>query len=226
MCLTYVFFSQILIATRIRSLANILHECCHYSYFKIPKANKFLGLFLSFFLLIDYKKYTKSHWAHHLHFGKQDLDGDYDNYQKTRVAIHCKNCFWTGVKTVFNLRNIYIYNKNNFDIFNCSFVSNISMGIYILGIVFFVFLFPSFMIYFFIIPFLTFYQMLKIFSDYYDHHKNYEHNLPFRENKSFSFFKKIIAPVFFPRNDLYHALHHQFPWVPSRCLSKIRNHPL
>lgn len=77
----------VIIGTRQRALATILHESAHRVLAKNTKINDVLGKYFSgYFIFQTFQKYAKSHVIlHHNYLGKKNKDPDYDYYIESNL---------------------------------------------------------------------------------------------------------------------------------------------
>lgn len=221
------------IGTRMRALGNVIHECCHHSFVPKAKHNERIGSFLCQMEFSSFAAYKRNHMAHHRFLGSAKQDPDFSYYLY-------------GLKKSSKKQGFIVATGNDQRSYSRIFYATIHPGNWIslwwrslhwdkknkgcwlmlcawgclalaLG--------PWFFLGFVIVPYLTSYQALKIFSDMMDHDGVYfSQNRQERScNHVFSHF--ILNWIFFPRNDEYHLVHHLYPRIPSNQLGK-KHHEL
>lgn len=81
------FLAVVIIGTRQRALATILHESAHRVLAKNTKINDVLGKYFSgYFIFQTFQKYAKSHVIlHHNYLGKKNKDPDYAYYIESNL---------------------------------------------------------------------------------------------------------------------------------------------
>lgn len=191
-----------------RALGNIMHECSHYTFAPTKKANIFFGNFISFLDLSSFDDYQDSHKLHHQYLGDNSKDEDYKKYLRLIRPYKNKNInqIILFIFIVFNPLNwLYYIAKNT----SLSFSRIIYISIIIICC-----LFTNKCFAFLVIPYLTTYQIMKISSDFLDHHNIYFSKEDFFKTRNHAFRSKILNLLFFPRNDAFHLVHHMYPQIP------------
>jgi len=83
--LVYVF-ALVIIGSRMRALANLLHEAAHFKLFRNRKLNDVAGRALCAWpILINYKRYVADHKLHHRNLWRNDQDPDLALYTLTKT---------------------------------------------------------------------------------------------------------------------------------------------
>lgn len=90
-------FAVIVIGSRQRALATITHEASHRTLMKNTKWNDFLGSYLSGYLIgVLFSAYQESHVkSHHGHFGHEEDDADYKYMRDMGVYDDCSQAKYT-----------------------------------------------------------------------------------------------------------------------------------
>ena len=89
---TYWFMplSMLLIGSRQRALATILHEASHFALTKNKRLGKLLGTYFSGYLIFqNWQSYTTSHIKNHHPKLGSDSDPDYQYYKESGVFNQC-----------------------------------------------------------------------------------------------------------------------------------------
>ncbi len=223
--LSFVFFAVFFIClsgTRMRALGNIIHECSHFNFVKSRRNNYYIGKILSIVEFSCFDKYLKDHYSHHKYLGDLKYDEDFKSRQFIGICKKQKISLKSIILIVFSVRNWFFILKTSFTI-NCKDrLTNIIRVIYILTLIILSFVFGFKLIFLFIIlPYMTSYQLFKIFSDYLDHGGLYHHHKKEYKTRNHYFSLALLNWLFFPRNDCYHLIHHLYPTVPTNYLPEI-----
>lgn len=218
-------FLIVYVSIELRTLGNILHECAHNSFFRTRKHNHILGHIIAFLIFENFKDYKHCHFSHHYNTCDMTHDGDL----KTRLflGIHLKESKVFYLKKILSPLNIlralwaiFNFSKNN--------IAYSFLKVCYLGILFtlvFYFHFYWILICFFL-PFVTFYQYLKFFSDIADHARLTSGYDIYTKTRNHIFKFKVLNFIFFPRYDAYHMTHHMYPTIGVRYLEKLHNYLL
>lgn len=208
------------VGTRMRALGNMLHECAHGIFVKKASHNTLLGHLLAIFDLSSFPLYVAQHVSHHASLGHPDRDLDFKTrrhllsehrYKPFTIAKLVACCLTLAPLWIVLLRPVLWCPQS-------PRWSNV-LRIFLLFTLATLCCLPSsrsWALTYGLIPWLTSYQWMKIFSDSSDHlfllqkesflERSRNHLLPFR----------FLNWLLFPRNDAYHLLHHLFPSIPVR----------
>lgn len=195
--LLYVL-TVLFIGTRMRALANIVHECVHSSFVSKRRDNVVFGTVLALLDLRSFNQYRKEHFAHHRFLGMRGKDPDFrgDGHLLQYLKTYCPTLFAReDSKFVNAVRTIYF----------CGMIwltLNPSTSYWFVS--------------FFLIPFLTSYPLLRYFSDIFDHGVTTKNQAEFFRSRNHIFRVKLFNALFLPRHDGYHLIHHLFPTMPTR----------
>ena len=210
---------------QLRTLGNILHECVHNVFFRKRKDNIILGNIIAFIIFENFRDYKLSHLSHHYNTG----DLQYDRDLKTRLflAIHLKKTrrfyfrkVFSPLNTLRSLATIFYFPRQNK-------VSNLLKVSYLGVLIFFMFYFNcQWILLCFFLPYITFYQYLKYFSDIADHAGLTTGQDLYSKTRNHIFRLKVLNPILFPRNDAYHLIHHMYPSIGTPFLSKLHKYLL
>jgi fatty acid desaturase len=217
----YIFSAAFLIGSRMRALGNIIHECAHATFVPSFSANIWIGRFLSMLEFGCFDNYQREHFSHHRYIG--DFQKDLDFKTRQRFGVFHKEGFRLKkiLRVLFSPQNYFLMLKNSLRL-KCKnrkihkiryfYLLFLACLVVVIG--------PKLFFFFIVFPFLTTYQMVKIFSDIADHGGLYlRQRREFKiRNHYFSF--RPLNWFFFPRNDAYHLVHHLYPSLPSRELPK------
>ncbi|NBX17762.1 MAG: fatty acid desaturase [Proteobacteria bacterium] len=206
------------IGTRMRALGNMMHECSHGIFVCPPAANTALGHLLAALDLSSFAEYSKQHSSHHAHLGDPDKDLDY----RSRFFLLKKRKSVTSVLTVIILSAalVPLWLKILRPVLldrHAPLWSNLLRFVF-WGAAAFACFNPQisfFAIIYVIVPYLTTYQWMKLFSDACDHLFLTEEMHTNDRSRNHLFKLPVLNLIFFPRNDGYHLLHHLFPSLPT-----------
>jgi fatty acid desaturase len=201
----------LLAGTRLRAFGNILHETVHLSYFKKKKHNLILGYFISVILLEDFDKYRSDHASHHRFLGVVNKDRDL----KPRMGLGLHPDFPTQ-KTLFFKSFLKVYGKATLWAKREPTFFRFFRILYVLALVLILVLFPWETLICMGFSWFGVTNALRFWSDWWDHAglANEKEEL-FRSRNHFLKWR-WLENLLFPRNDVYHRLHHLFPSLPTR----------
>ncbi len=202
--------AAVFLGTRLRALGNIMHECSHGIFIKSKKLNLFFGHLMAILLFDCFDKYKKDHFAHHAYLGDSRKDPDCKHYHKIRIH-YFSNDTSNILLSIISPYNWYLGLRSTFIFGSCYTTIFIFKLVYlILLIVLAIFKFKL-VFYFYFVPYLTTYQLFKIFSDIVDH--DYLYSAPQLKDRSRNhiFKSSFLNWLIFPRNDCYHLVHHLYP---------------
>jgi fatty acid desaturase len=231
---SYYFYplALIIIGSRQRALATLVHESAHRRLAKNAFLNNILGTFFSgYFIFQKMSAYKNSHIAHHhAHFGDKDKDPDYlyalkeGLYGKKLTAkIFIKKYiiypfFLTKIPSYINAlifdRLLESKNKKETVILISFWITLISLSI-IGG-------FFDLLLLFWIIPYLTVFQIIGWFIELAEH-------FPLMENRYFLYMsrnrhshgvEKFLTAM---HNENYHLVHHINPGIPFWNMKKAHH---
>lgn len=209
--LIYIF-TVFFIGTRMRALGNIMHECSHNIFVSSRGLNRFYGHLIAVLLFECFDNYKKEHFLHHRFLGEQK-DPDYIKYQKIKCSVFKNNALNVAVSVLnpyfwfLSLQNISLLHAKNKRVIAFK-ILYIGLLIFCLSVSLKTFLL------FFLVPYLTTYQILKLFSDIVDHDKVYDKKNFLDRARNHIFKRNILNWIIFPRNDAYHLVHHMYPNLP------------
>jgi fatty acid desaturase len=213
-------FAVFWIGTRMRALGNMMHECSHGIFVRSATANTALGHLLAAADLTSFAEYSEQHASHHAHLGDPQRDLD---YRARFFLLGKKKSLASIMHMVFSsilliplwvqiLRPVF-WDKRAPLWSNC-----VRLG-YLCAVVL-ACAHPAsgyFTMLYLIVPYLTSYQWMRIFSDGCDHLFLTEASDSNERSRNHLFHSSLVNMIIFPRNDGYHLLHHLFPTLPTRC---------
>lgn len=201
---------NIFIGSRMRSLGNIMHECVHNIFVSHRKLNYIIGTCVAVFLFESFDQYKIAHLRHHRFLGNHLYDVDFIKYKKIKLNLFSNNRYNVIVSVLnplnwfLGLKTIVVFGSKKQSIK----VFKIFYFFCLLGLLF---LCPKQICLYYFLPYITSYQMFKIFSDIVDHDYLYEKELIIDRSRNHIFSCSVLNWLFFPRNDAYHLVHHLYP---------------
>ncbi|KVW36493.1 guanitoxin biosynthesis L-arginine gamma (S) hydroxylase [Burkholderia ubonensis] len=219
----------LVIGSRQRALASLLHEACHRTLARNRRMNDILGRWCAGFPVFQsYDAYRGSHVKnHHAFLGDVQRDPDYINYLETGLFdVRDRLDFVANfvVKTLF-LANVggylkYLARNRLGGIFaNKSELIGLCAVHAVLFVVFYL-VWGSFgYIIFWVVPFLTSYQVIGWFSEISEHYPIIEtrrNALTATRNRFPAWIESIFIGM---HGDNYHLVHHLFAGIPYWNLS-------
>lgn len=207
----------IFIATRLRGLNNIVHECSHMTFSAHRDSNVVLGSVAASMVLSCYKDYRDEHLTHHAHLG--DYDHDLDLQGIKDLKLHdplTPSTILRHVITPLIGRHLPYYLGLNLSGRDGAAFQALKLGL-LIGTGALLLAAPLTAILFVIVPFVFIYSAMNYWTDCMDH----AGLLASPDELDAS--RNILAPtalrvLFFPRHDCYHLVHHLFPHIPARHL--------
>lgn len=212
-----VAFLMLFVATRMRGLNNIVHECSHATFAVDRADNVRIGKTCASILFNSFTVYRDEHLSHHKHIG--DYEHDLDLQGIKNLGLHddlTLRVLLRHLFTPFVLRHLPYYlslNLSRNDGFLFQSVQYTMVG----AVSILTALAPATGIFMLIIPFGLVYTALMYWADCMDH----AGLVPTDDDLEAS--RNLLAPrivrwLFFPRNDCFHLVHHLFPHIPARHL--------
>jgi fatty acid desaturase len=210
---------QIFIATRLRGLNNIIHECSHHTFSTNRLNNERVGKMCAAILMNSFEDYRDEHLTHHAHLGDYLHDRDFAGIQE--LGLHeplTKKIVARHMIRPFLCQHLPYYLRVNLTNRDGSMFWWIKVALLFFVIAFSVVV-PLAGVLFLVIPFVFLFTTLNYWADCLDHAGLVE------SGDDFDASRNICAPylvrvIFFPRNDCFHLVHHLFPQVPARHLSR------
>jgi len=219
----------VFIGTRWRALGNMMHECAHGIFVRRAEDNTRLGHFLAAIDFSSFPDYAAQHLTHHAYLGDPTRDQDFKSRRVflagqskfkqigflflsciTILPVICvlfRPVFWSKKTPLWaNLLRCFLAIL----LISCLSIPTLrSTGFFYL-----------------VLPYLTTYQWMKIFSDACDHIFLYAKEAPIERSRNHLFPGRILNSLFFPRNDGFHLLHHLFPSLPTQFYPRAHSHLL
>lgn len=216
--LSWYFYplSILIIGSRQRALATMLHESAHRILAKNPNLNLIMGTFFSgYFILQIMSSYRKSHVEnHHGNFGHPDKDPDYKfaisqglyptNIDDLRFASLLRR-LPKYIKSLLVHR--FLEDQKSLEILSISLWWLVIISVSILCNLW------QYLILFWLIPYLTFFQIIGWFIELAEHYPlmNHQINLYMSRNRNSHDIELFLTGM---HNENYHLVHHLFPNIP------------
>ena len=208
---------MIFVATRMRGLNNIVHECSHATFAVDRVDNVRIGKTCASLLFNSFTIYRDEHLSHHKHIG--DYDHDLDLQGIKNLGLHDDLTLRVLLRHLFTplvLRHLPYYLSLNLSR-NDGFLFQVVQYAMVGAVSILTALAPATGIFMAIVPFVLIYSSLMYWADCMDH----AGLVPTDDDLEAS--RNLLAPglvrwLFFPRNDCFHLVHHLFPHIPARYL--------
>jgi len=227
MILGALFFpiANILIATRYRALANILHECTHNCFAHNFAFNNFFARIICIPLFYSLRGYKEHHRTHHAFTGdyKRDLEfGPIENYElhkelnrdnmikifRRLIKFQHLGHYIGGVALNFKEPVIWI-------------LARFAYLMVLAGIVFYwgIFSTPALIVIgYVLLPVFVFVPTITYIMDVMDHGGLLGNSNIAERARNYTTDSTVVNFIFFPHYDAYHLVHHLFPELPTRLL--------
>jgi fatty acid desaturase len=205
------------VATRLRGLNNIVHECSHYTFTQSIRANVMFGRIAAVVLLGGFRKYEREHATHHTFLGDHEQDKDFENLQVFRIDAPVT---WSSLLRHLLTPILGLHLRRYFPV-DLSFEDGRAVGLAKLGVLAAVaagvWLAPVTTVAMVLVPYLYLLTAINYWNDCVDHAGL------IAEADDLYASRNLILPrplrwLLFPRNDCFHLVHHLFPSVPVQHL--------
>lgn len=215
---------SVFIATRLRGINNIVHECSHASFTHSKKWNAIYGCLASAILMKSFRTYRLEHRTHHAYLGHYEQDLDFRNIEEYRLEepVTAKTLIRHAITPLLGL---HLRRYLQFDLsLNDGFRYAAMKAVILYAVAFYAFDSFAAALAFVIIPFAWIHPALNYWTDCIDHGGLLTNKGEIWRSRNM---KVPLLPklVFFPRNDSYHLVHHLFPGVPvehfHRCHDRL-----
>lgn len=213
----WVAVLAVVIATRLRGLNNIVHECSHYTFTRSIRANVMFGRIAAVVLLGGFRKYEREHATHHTFLGDREQDKDFENLQVFGID---KPVTWGSLGRHLVTPILGLHLRRYFPV-DLSFEDGRAVGLAKLGLLAAVaagvWLAPVTTLAMVLLPYLYVMTAINYWNDCVDHAGL------IAETDDLYASRNLILPLglralLFPRNDCFHLVHHLFPSVPVHHL--------
>ncbi len=230
---SYYFYplAVIIIGSRQRALATILHEAAHGTVAKSRRLNFLMGTFFSGYLIFQtFESYYKSHLiGHHGKFGDERNDPDYQYslgeglYNSVNSSSHFLKKYIIGPLFLSKVPS-YLYhlifcrfiksdsNKNELIAITLYWLTIITAAVY--------YDFYLLLLLFWIIPYLTSFQIIGWFIELAEHYPlmRNKNSLYMTRNRHSYGVEKFLTAM---HNENYHLVHHLVSKVPFWNQKKV-----
>ena len=212
-----------------RALENLTHEASHHSLFRHPFFNQWFGvLFCSFPIGTSLYTYRQSHLQHHKYLGELDKDPDYIRYHELGIDLFPI----PRLKLIYHLLKVfclfhvprYLYGTLRFFVYSVDEPAYEKASRFLFWAIIFVALTIfngwSNFFFFWIIPFMTSFQVLRYLAEMSEHGGLYgsEREINLTRN---NLCNPILRFFQYPHGDYYHLVHHFFPTIPHYNLGRV-----
>jgi len=210
-------FFMVFVATRLRGLNNIVHECSHGSFVEDRAENQLLGSICASVVLGCFKDYRDEHLTHHKHLGDYEHDLDLQGIEDLKLhdPLTPKTIVRHLVTPLIGRHLPYYLGANMSSRDGKGFLA-LKIALIVSAFIFLA-VQPLTALVMVFVPFLLIYSALNYWADCMDH-AGLIHS-----DEELEASRNILAPgllrwMFFPRSDCFHLVHHLFPQIPARHL--------
>ena len=207
----------VLIATRLRGLNNIVHECSHYTFTRSIRANVIFGRIAAVVLLGGFRKYEREHATHHTFLGDHEQDKDFENLQVFGID---QPVTWSSLARHIATPILGLHLRRYFPV-DLSFEDGRAVGFAKLGLLgavaLGVWLAPWTTVLMVLVPYLYVMTAINYWNDCVDHAGLIQESDDLYASRNLILPQPLRA-LLFPRNDCFHLVHHLFPSVPVQHL--------
>ena len=218
----------VLVATRLRGLNNIVHECSHYTFTQSIRANVIFGRIAAVVLLGGFRKYEREHATHHTFLGDHEQDKDFENLQVFGID---QPVTWTSLARHIATPILGLHLRRYFSV-DLSFEDGRAVGLAKLGLLgavaLGVWLAPWTTVFMVLVPYLYVMTAINYWNDCVDHAGLIQESDDLYASRNLILPQPLRA-LLFPRNDCFHLVHHLFPSVPVQhlpaCHRRLLNDP-
>ncbi|MDE2913025.1 MAG: fatty acid desaturase [Paracoccaceae bacterium] len=205
------------IATRLRGLNNIVHECSHATFVRDPANNETFGKIAAALTLGSFGAYRKAHLTHHSHLGDHEKDLDFKGIQAFRfeTPLTARTLCRHIVTPVVGL-HLPVYARPDLSVRDGALAAALKLAILFAACCWAV-ADPLTAAILFLLPWFWLFPAINYWTDCVDHAGLWS------GSDSLHTARNAVLPLalrwlLFPRNDCYHLIHHLFPGIPSQHL--------
>lgn len=206
-----------IIATRLRGLNNIIHECTHFTFVNNRADNVILGNIAAAMILQSFSAYRKEHLTHHAHLGDYERDLDIQGIQA--YHLEDKLTWRTIIRHVLTpIFGLHLPGYLSIDLCANDGVGYAIQKISLISItLIFAYFNPQAAVFLVVVPFVWVFTAINYWTDCIDHGGIIGSDDELEASRNM-ILPKFLRVIFFPRNDCYHLIHHLFPNVPAQHL--------
>lgn len=205
------------IGTRWRAINNMSHECFHLYFSRERKWNERFGVILGIIEFGSYYDFREEHATHHRYLGDFEADGDFRGFEKfgfsqpvTSGRVWKQLCFAMSLRHLRDYIFVKVYVKRD------PLLAKVTRVAYLAFLGAFAIIYPALFFVYFIVPFVSAYQVIKYLTDYLDHGGLLGNAESLRKSRNCYINNPVLRSVAFPRHDCYHLVHHLFPAIPNK----------
>jgi fatty acid desaturase len=202
--------ASLLIASRLKGLNNIVHECSHRAFSASREFNERVGSILSVVLLTDYASYKEEHGSHHRALGDYARDLD---FQLRRPLAHDRPFSWRRVLVqIATLQFLWFY-VPRLRLTKPEHLTGLVGFALVLGALVWRGAYHAALA--LALAHLVFLALHRFVIDIVDHGGIYAANVDeLYKSRNFIIGDAVLREIVFPRNDCYHLIHHLYPYLP------------
>ncbi len=205
------------IATRLRGLNNIVHECSHTTFTCDTASNEAFGKVAAAVTFASFGTYRKEHMTHHSHLGDYEKDLDFKGIQAYRfeLPLTARAVFRHVVTPVVGL-HLPVYARPDLSMQDGVYATALKYAI-LSAACCWAAVDPLSAAVLFFLPWFWLFPAINYWTDCVDHAGLW------RAADSLQTARNAVLPLslrwlLFPRNDCYHLIHHLFPGIPAQHL--------
>ncbi len=212
----------IFMATRMRGLNNIVHECTHRSFTAKREDNLVLGRLAAALVFNSFDAYQKEHISHHINRGNYEKDLDF----KHRRVFHIEQRLSKSIIAKHILTPIFgLHLPKYFKVDLSRTDGNTFFALKLLmitGFLFFAYQDLTAALILVLIPYAWIYTAINYWTDCIDHGGILTNEEEIEASRNF-IVPRGVRYLLFPRNNCFHLLHHLFPSIPSQHFDTCHN---
>lgn len=209
--------AAMLIASLLKGLNNIVHECSHHAFSRDRAFNERVGAILCVVLLMDYASYKTEHGSHHRFLGDYARDLDFG---ARRPLAHDRPFTWRRVLVhLATLRFLWFYLPRLHLTRRAHLAGFIGLALVFAGLLAAGACQAALALALAHAVFLT---LLRFLLDVVDHGGLYVAEVDeLYKSRNFIIGNFVLRCVLFPRNDCYHLIHHLYPYLPVASFGEV-----